>query len=502
MREITQPIVALGRVPVTAAMSSAHNDSVGEWRVLLKREAGDAIPTKNLVIILADTLRHPQYLPGFDAGDLMPQTHAWFRGAARLDNLVASSSWTVPSHLSLLCGRDPWSVRWNPRSGFFEVPKSASLATFWQGLGGTSAIISANRFVNPARGTAPGFVEHYPKEIPRRVAELVDGGTLLNDAFLGARLRRAPPDETYRKTAFFALGRPLHRLAGEFRIGRHVRAACERTIESAPRGKPLFLFLNFMEVHEPYAQLRGSHPFSVAQLPSFHLAPFSRWLQGNPQAGHELKEAYLQAAARLDHEIGETMQLLQKQGILQNSLVILTSDHGQSLGERGFFGHGQFLFDELVRVTALVRFPGGMESATHWKVDNRQLDHRHLHDLIRECWDNPETFSYSQALDQSLEKRGMPATYYEGPVLGSSWLSKSHGGVHRAVRLFGPRGSILVGEGLGSSRETSFLGAAADTAEFEPELTSVLRQARFGVSSQGASPVEEIDERLRSWGYG
>jgi arylsulfatase A-like enzyme len=60
----------------------------------------------------------------------------------------------------------------------------------------------------------------------------------------------------------------------------------------------------------------------------------------------------------VDHQVGRILDVLEQMGKLGSSVVILTSDHGEALGERGEIGHGLSLYDESSRVPLLVSLPG------------------------------------------------------------------------------------------------------------------------------------------------
>jgi hypothetical protein len=59
----------------------------------------------------------------------------------------------------------------------------------------------------------------------------------------------------------------------------------------------------------------------------------------------------------MDHHIGTLIEELAKLGVDDSTLVIVVGDHGESLGERGYVGHGRQLFESIVRVPLIVRYP-------------------------------------------------------------------------------------------------------------------------------------------------
>ena len=66
-----------------------------------------------------------------------------------------------------------------------------------------------------------------------------------------------------------------------------------------------------------------------------------------------------------DHHVGRLLDGLRAQGVLQDAIIIVTSDHGEEFFEHGQIGHGKSLYDEVLRVPFMVRWPGRIAPATH-----------------------------------------------------------------------------------------------------------------------------------------
>ena len=60
----------------------------------------------------------------------------------------------------------------------------------------------------------------------------------------------------------------------------------------------------------------------------------------------------------VDHHLGLLLRALDKAGVTDSTLLVLTSDHGESLGEHDYVGHGRHLYDSILRVPLIVRYPG------------------------------------------------------------------------------------------------------------------------------------------------
>jgi Sulfatase len=85
---------------------------------------------------------------------------------------------------------------------------------------------------------------------------------------------------------------------------------------------------------------------------------FGTWTLGGAQLA-AVREKYVEEASHVDSFVGRVLGRLKGTGAYQSSLVIAASDHGQALKERGYYGHGTLLYDEIVKVPLIVKFPGG-----------------------------------------------------------------------------------------------------------------------------------------------
>jgi len=120
--------------------------------------------------------------------------------------------------------------------------------------------------------------------------------------------------------------------ASERRAEEVNRAALEWLQERA--GESFFLFVHYYDPHAPYA---APAPFAAAQA----------------------KTPYDGEVAYVDHCVGQLLDGLRKHRAYERALVIVTSDHGESLGEHGEAGHGYFVYDATTRVPLLVKPPRG-----------------------------------------------------------------------------------------------------------------------------------------------
>ena len=80
----------------------------------------------------------------------------------------------------------------------------------------------------------------------------------------------------------------------------------------------------------------------------------------SPEEVQAVVDNYDSAIAFIDSVVGKLIQSLKDRGSYDNSLVIVLSDHGESLYERAFWGHGHQVYEETARVPLLVKFPASL----------------------------------------------------------------------------------------------------------------------------------------------
>jgi len=158
------------------------------------------------------------------------------------------------------------------------------------------------------------------------------------------------------------------RLLGETEKLVQAVPALVRTVRAEYPDRPLFVFCNLMVTHDPYlfeAQdacfARPSGARGPDPLPRRFQHRFWFDLLGvEPMSDgvlERLRWSYAAAARYADRLAGRLVGLLDDGLAAESPDVIITADHGELLGEHGFFGHGRFLYEQLVHVPLLVRSP-------------------------------------------------------------------------------------------------------------------------------------------------
>ncbi len=464
---------------------------------------------KNLVVIVLDTLRHPQFFPGLEEGSAMPFFSGLVRQGTSFSHAVASSCWTPPSHVSLLSGSDPWATHFHIASGTTVVPSNPFLADLWRQRGGRSVGLSANWLVAPEVGTARGYDEFNPG-LPTWLSSLVLRGLQVAgyEQLVYSRILRRARDSGARSGGRLDGllqfgGTAAHRAVRPLYAGDGVARALGRYLKLRSGREPLHLLVNLMEMHEPYEPPAGhrSLGLDLTYLPSVNLA---RHTQALAHWGLELDmmRPYREAALRLDSALRSVFDRLRTSGILDDAAVLVASDHGQGLGEHaGFFGHAFYLHDELVRIPAVyLEYRRGEPSLPAARLD-AWVDLRHLFDLVVARAVNEEDVAPTAVLERSVGRRGPATAFWEGPSPHPPrgfLLSAPPSSYHRTVRVFSEEGTVA----MGADGVVHYEGAIARAPDRLVETAErAVGRTASGVVAPTGRRDPEVDRRLKSWGY-
>jgi arylsulfatase len=165
--------------------------------------------------------------------------------------------------------------------------------------------------------------------------------------------------------------------------------------------EPFCAWVHLWDVHRPYAYRDWSHPLLAEHVsrPAFayeeerfgtypdlavgrpeedyNTTPAKRAARGHPEAAWRfVEDRYDSGVWYADRALGELFDALRARGVLDDTVVVVTSDHGEALRERDpvWFTHDPYLFEETLRVPLLVRLPGGARGGTVSDVLARGID--------------------------------------------------------------------------------------------------------------------------------
>jgi arylsulfatase A-like enzyme len=328
-------------VPVAVAATLAAAATLPPRFVPASGEAG-ALPP--IILVSVDTMRTDR-LSGFgEPLPTSPHLDRLAREGALWPDAVTASPGSAASHAALLTSRYPVSTGvW---ANFSVMDESVeTLAERLRAMGYRTGGFVTNTFLGRRFGFAQGFDAY----VESGVTEALDEPS-------GAALFRS-----------LALVQVVDRLRYRADPGHDpsFRAALAWLGES---DRPPFLFLHFMDVHSPYVP---PAPWDVR---------FGASRDGGPESpDHRNKfgwrpstAAYVAEIAHLDSKVGRLRRELERRGLLDRAVLILTTDHGENLVDHEpNFTHGSTMFESTLRVLAVLRAPGRVPPGT---LDPRTLD--------------------------------------------------------------------------------------------------------------------------------
>jgi arylsulfatase A-like enzyme len=336
-------------------------------RVWSENRTATALPpapagARNVLLIVWDTVRAGNLsLHGYERRTTPNLERLAGRGV-RFDLAFSTSSWTLPAHASLFTGRWPHElgVDWKlPLRD--DVPTLAEyLATHGYDTAGFAANLD---YCGRETGLARGFA-HY-EDFP---IELYD--TFARYTALGNRLELSEWACTVSALLEKYTGRSYDRLIPRSREHAKNAAAVDQAFlawlaRRQGRRRPFFAFLNYNDAHTPYEVPDRS-------IPGFGLQPASTrdrlillgWSTADKSrlSYHDVRMAvgvYDDSIAYLDRRLGILLQELEHRGVLDDTVVIVTADHGEHLGDHLLFLHGGSLYRQLVQVPLVIVDPRG-----------------------------------------------------------------------------------------------------------------------------------------------
>ncbi len=320
----------LAAAAVTVALSllltGCENQSVG-------KEDGDAarrilvprVEKPNILIWLVDTLRADHLSTYGYERETSPNLDAFARDAVVFENAYAPAPWTKPSTASLLTGLYP--KRHRAVAYYGRLTGRRLLGEYLQDRGYATCAISANPWMDPKWGFGPGF-----------------------DRFVGTA-------DGYASA----------------RAGQMANTLLDHL--GAVPNEPFFVYVHTMDPHEVY---RAPAPYNTKWGPALNPRAPRPMETLKPPRG--LVRAYIDAydgeISYSDAEFGRVMDELKQRGLYEDMLIIYTADHGEAFFEHGLGSHGHSLFEYLMHVPLVIKFPGNAQSG------HRVTERASLNDVV------------------------------------------------------------------------------------------------------------------------
>jgi arylsulfatase A-like enzyme len=291
----------------------------------------------NVLVIVVDALR-ADHLSAYGYSRVTsPNLDRLAQQGVLFERTYSPSSWTPPSHASLLTGRYLFEHRAEEKRLDDRFPV---LPQVLERRGYRTAAISANTFYFCRRaGFGRGFLRFDDNfySVPDRAWRTLFGR--LFDLHI------------FRPLGFEDV--PARRYAAD------VNAALLNWLDNTGRG-PFFAMLNYYDAHDPYLPvdeyarkfLRKGKPSAILNWIQQRRSP---WLT-REQLQEEI-DAYDGGIAYADAQIAALRDELERRGLLQNTILVVTSDHGEAFGDHQVYLHRNSLYVEEIRVPLIFSWP-------------------------------------------------------------------------------------------------------------------------------------------------
>jgi arylsulfatase A-like enzyme/Tfp pilus assembly protein PilF len=248
----------------------------------------------NVVLITIDTLR-ADHLGCYGYKQIKtPNIDALAADGARFTRAFTPVPVTLPSHTAMLTGTYPMLSGMHDFSGNKLSPQQPTLATVLKQSGYVTGAVVASAVLDSKFGLNQGFDFYY-------------------DHFDFSRLEEANLDE----------------------MERPGNVVADQTLDWLGKNsqKKFFLWMHLYDPHYPYKPPE----------------PYSREYSTHPYDGE---------IAFADEQVGRLLHFLKDKGVYQNTVIVLSGDHGESLGEHGEKTHGFFIYNATMHVPLIIHLPG------------------------------------------------------------------------------------------------------------------------------------------------
>jgi arylsulfatase A-like enzyme len=311
------------------AMASQGRGGIGPTARTAAPAIGEPSPPRggrpNVVLISIDSLRADHLGCYGYSRPTSPRIDELARGGMRFAAAWSSTSWTLPAHVSLLSGRS--LLGHGVREPHDTIPPGVPLlAELLRAAGyATGAVVSAP-YLSSRYGFARGF-------------DAYDDHTVSYNSHADSNSGVTSPQIDGAASAWLR----------------------------AQKRSPFFLFVHYWDPHYDYdppppydtmfdPDYRGSiRPKGFYENPAIHRGMIPRDLD-------HVRALYDGEIRYTDLHVGRLLDLLAELGIRDQTLVILTADHGDEFFEHGRKGHERTLYEEVLHVPLIVSWPGGVPS--------------------------------------------------------------------------------------------------------------------------------------------
>lgn len=291
----------------------------------------------NVLLIILDTVRRSNLsLYGYERSTT-PNIDRLARDGIVFDWAIAPSSWTLPSHAAMFTGHRPGTLGVGWREPFEAAVPTLAEALLERGYA-TGGFVGNLYYTTHESGLARGFGRF--RDYRRSVQQVLLSANLVQLPLVRRLLSARGIDAVIAILRDFDLAEDLRMPAEPSHHPRRSQVIAQEFLawQEGIANRPFFAFLNLFGAHDPF------------RIPASWRTRFA--------ASPSSVDLYDAAIAREDSIVGLIIDTLRSRGVLDRTVVVITSDHGEHLGARGLNGHGISLYLPELRVPLVLRYPG------------------------------------------------------------------------------------------------------------------------------------------------
>lgn len=386
----------------------------------------------NVILVVLDSVSANRLsCYGYDR-PTTPNLDEFAARSVRYENALANASWTVPAHGTLFTGLHPSEHGAHARHKRLPIRGERTLAGRLSENGYQTVGLSTNPWIATEFDYDSGFDEFEDVKVP-----LPFEGNRPDELYQRIRDGEYQGLRKYLEAARWAFdGNPLKRVVNSAYDRRHQDYYADADVLNnrvsrwldVLENRPFFMFLNYMDAHEPYNPSREYLTRFRADDCDVDVSWHLRSLNEEYTAAEKdcINDRYDACLSYLDERIGQLLEELESRDLFEETLIIVTSDHGKCLGEHEYMGVGTFLYDELVQVPLLI----SPATETEPGVERELVSHIDVHDMILRAIGTDELESAPGVIsetmgphqdvdvnDRELPESGLRRVNYDGNVM-------------------------------------------------------------------------------------
>ncbi|MFX0194687.1 MAG: sulfatase-like hydrolase/transferase [Candidatus Hodarchaeota archaeon] len=312
----------------------------------------------NVILITLDTVRADHMsLYGYER-DTTPFLKKFSEEATQYVKANASADMTLPTHASIFTGlyARQHGAHYDPKTYPAGRPLDAKFHTLAEILSYsgylTLSVVANYAYLGHAFGVEQGF-QYYDQRVLTPFLEKTQNYYLRQGVYNILKRFVSPSrfDKVYRSAE--EINREI------FRLLKKVKGS----------GEPFLFFINYMDAHWPYLPPPPFDTLYPEKVENFSTDRYYALKEKMMKLEGDIKQVerdhlisqYDGAIAYLDFQLGKLIQHLKKIGLYENSLIIITSDHGEAFGERNLIEHAVGVYQDQVYIPLIIKYPNSRQ---------------------------------------------------------------------------------------------------------------------------------------------